>query len=86
MEQVGSTMIKSPGAAWSIAVWIEPEAGTWVGALPPLRRPPYTLTPLSVSAGLKERWESLAAIAGLSIFGFVASRGDEPLFGRAILD
>jgi hypothetical protein len=33
-----------------------------------------------VSVGL------LAAIAGLSIFGFVASRGDEPLFGRAILD
>jgi hypothetical protein len=28
----------------------------------------------------------LAMIAGLSIFGFVASRGDEPLFGRAIFD
>ena len=34
----------------------------------------------SISAGL------VAAIAALSIFGFVASRGDEPLFGRALLD
>ena len=32
---VGSTMSMSPGCAWSIAVWIEPEAGTWVGAFPP---------------------------------------------------
>src|SRR5437667_11735552 len=32
--QVGSIMIRSPGAAWSIALWIEPEARTWVGALP----------------------------------------------------
>ena len=28
----------------------------------------------------------LIGIAGLSILGFVASRGDEPLFGRTILD
>jgi hypothetical protein len=28
----------------------------------------------------------LAMIAALSIFGFVASRGDQPLFGRALLD
>jgi hypothetical protein len=28
----------------------------------------------------------LAAIAGLSLFGFYASRGDEPLFGRSLLD
>jgi serine/threonine-protein kinase len=28
----------------------------------------------------------LASIAGLSMFGFYASRGGEPLFGRAILD
>ena len=35
VAQVGSTMIKSPGAAASIALWIEPEAGTWVGGLPP---------------------------------------------------
>lgn len=28
----------------------------------------------------------LLAIAGLSIFGFYASRGDEPLFGRTLLD
>src|SRR4029077_451313 len=33
--QVGSMMIKSPGLAASIAPWIEPEAATWVGALPP---------------------------------------------------
>jgi hypothetical protein len=34
----------------------------------------------SVSMGL------IATVAALSVFGFVASRGDEPLFGRAILD
>ncbi len=34
----------------------------------------------SVSLGL------IATVAALSIFGFVASRGDEPLFGRPILD
>jgi hypothetical protein len=28
----------------------------------------------------------LAVIAGLSLFGFYASRGDEPLFGRPLLD
>ena len=28
----------------------------------------------------------LATIAALSILGFIASRGDEPLFGRALLD
>jgi hypothetical protein len=28
----------------------------------------------------------IAAIAGLSMFGFYASRGDEPLFGRPLLD
>jgi hypothetical protein len=28
----------------------------------------------------------LGSIAAVSIFGFVASRGDEPLFGRALLD
>jgi len=28
----------------------------------------------------------VTVIAALSVFGFVASRGDEPLFGRAILD
>jgi len=28
----------------------------------------------------------VAIIAALSVFGFVASRGDEPVFGRAILD
>jgi hypothetical protein len=28
----------------------------------------------------------LLAIAGLSVFGFYASRGDEPLFGRTLLD
>jgi hypothetical protein len=28
----------------------------------------------------------LIAVAGLSILGFIASRGDEPLFGRPILD
>jgi hypothetical protein len=28
----------------------------------------------------------LAAITGLSLFGFNASRGDEPLFGRPLLD
>src|SRR5450631_2593436 len=33
--QVGSTMIRSPGWAESIAAWIEPEAATWVGAFPP---------------------------------------------------
>src|SRR5579864_9068241 len=33
---VGSTMIRSPGAAPSIALWIVPEAETWVGALPPM--------------------------------------------------
>src|SRR5882672_9825417 len=33
--QVGSMMIRSPGLAASIAAWIEPEAATWVGALPP---------------------------------------------------
>src|SRR5207253_1784480 len=31
----GSTMIRSPGLAASIAAWIEPEAATWVGVLPP---------------------------------------------------
>ena len=35
VAQVGSTMIRSPGLAASIAAWIEPEAATWVGALPP---------------------------------------------------
>ena len=34
--QVGSTMIRSPGAAASIALWIVPEAATWVGVLPPM--------------------------------------------------
>src|ERR1700719_4277997 len=29
-------MIRSPGDAESIALWIVPEAGTWVGALPPI--------------------------------------------------
>src|SRR6267143_961364 len=33
---VGSTMIRSPGAALSIALWIESEARTWVGVLPPM--------------------------------------------------
>jgi hypothetical protein len=28
----------------------------------------------------------LFAIAGLSIFGFYASRADKPLFGRTLLD
>jgi len=32
---VGSMMIKSPGAAASIALWTLAEAFTWVGALPP---------------------------------------------------
>src|SRR2546423_4623975 len=31
----GSTMMRSPGWAASIAAWIEPEAATWVGVLPP---------------------------------------------------
>jgi hypothetical protein len=35
---------------------------------------------VGVSMGL------MATVAALSVFGFVASRGDEPLFGRAILD
>ena len=30
--------------------------------------------------------ELLLAIGGLSMFGFYASRGDEPLFGRTLLD
>ena len=29
-------MIRSPGIAPSMAVWIEPEAATWVGTLPPI--------------------------------------------------
>ena len=33
--QVGSTMIKSPGEAASIALWIVPEAATCTGFLPP---------------------------------------------------
>src|SRR6267378_2682608 len=33
---VGSMMIKSPGAALSIALWIESKARTCVGALPPI--------------------------------------------------
>jgi hypothetical protein len=28
----------------------------------------------------------LLGIAGLSVFGFYASRGGEPMFGRALLD
>src|SRR5262252_10778418 len=37
VEQVGSMMIRSPGAAASIALWIEPEARTWAaGGLPPI--------------------------------------------------
>jgi hypothetical protein len=28
----------------------------------------------------------LGAIGGLSVAGFIASRGSEPLFGRALLD
>ena len=34
--QVGSTMIRSPGLAASMAAWIEAEAATCVGALPPM--------------------------------------------------
>src|SRR5579864_1243882 len=33
---VGSTMIRSPGAAASMALWIVPEAWTWTGFLPPM--------------------------------------------------
>src|ERR1700739_3574552 len=33
--QVGSTMIKSPGSAPSMALWMVPEERTCVGALPP---------------------------------------------------
>src|SRR5258708_1734329 len=33
---VGSTMIRSPGLAASIALWMLPVAATWVGALPPM--------------------------------------------------
>ena len=33
--QVGSTIIKSPGEARSIAVWMLPEAATCLGVLPP---------------------------------------------------
>src|ERR1035438_738525 len=36
VTQVGSTMIKSPGAAASMAPWIVAEAATCVGALPPM--------------------------------------------------
>src|SRR6267143_3464563 len=35
VAQVGSMMIRTPGLAASIAAWIESEAATWVGALPP---------------------------------------------------
>src|ERR1700719_1803556 len=34
--QVGSTISRSPGAALSIAAWIEAEAAIWIGALPPI--------------------------------------------------
>src|ERR1700686_694620 len=34
--QVGSTMIKSPGNAASIALWMLPEARTCFGVLPPI--------------------------------------------------
>src|ERR1700682_333128 len=33
---VGSTMMRSPGAAASIAGWIEAAATTWGGAVPPM--------------------------------------------------
>src|SRR5579871_3018297 len=33
---VGSMIIKSPGAAASMAAWMESEAATWVGLLPPI--------------------------------------------------
>src|SRR5579862_9099647 len=36
LVQVGSMMIKSPGLAASIAAWIEPDAATCVGDLPPM--------------------------------------------------
>jgi hypothetical protein len=36
VEQVGSMMIKSPGAAKSIASWIDCDAETCVGAGPPI--------------------------------------------------
>ena len=36
VAQVGSTMIKSPGAAASIALWIVGAGVTWMGALPPM--------------------------------------------------
>ena len=45
---VGSTMIKSPGFAASIAAWIDPVAATWVGDFPP------TVT-VTVSIGLQTR-------------------------------
>src|SRR5215472_1218021 len=32
--QVGSTMMRSPGAAASMAAWIDADAATWVGVLP----------------------------------------------------
>src|SRR5579864_2712607 len=35
-EQVGSMMIRSPGCAASIALWMEALAATCVGALPPI--------------------------------------------------
>src|SRR6267143_2211315 len=35
VAQVGSMMIRTPGLAASIAAWIESDAATWVGALPP---------------------------------------------------
>src|SRR6516162_9024158 len=34
--QVGTMMIRSPGAAASILLWIESEALTWVGVFPPI--------------------------------------------------
>src|SRR6267378_2482537 len=36
VAQVGSTIIRSPGEAASMALWIEPDAETWTGALPPI--------------------------------------------------
>src|SRR5579864_7920870 len=34
--QVGSIISRSPGLARSIAAWMEADAATWVGALPPM--------------------------------------------------
>src|SRR6516225_8888674 len=53
-EQVGSIMIRSPGAAASIALWILAEAATCVGALPPM---------VTVTVSIDCRWLSALVMA-----------------------